>query len=224
MDEFDKIKNSIESSIEILSRTLALYEKVKNGQTLNATDVSGILKDISSRRGDLNFVLDQLKQLKANPFHLKFIKIHSEHEASDMAVRLLNAMAKTSPGKEFPPAVEMANTLGIVDKENRTTFTAGYTSAVSQLKSKHASAQTKSFNIWYWICMSMFGTFAVLVILWIARKFYELVLDTRKNFANFVMPKRPLSKFKLFTFANDQKRKFGWPFVLPMAGPSPENE
>lgn len=217
-DEFQKISNSVGAAISILSRTLGLYEKVRDGQKLAPQDVSGILNDVRGKQKELEWAYDQLKEVSKNPFHLKFIKIHSEQHSTQMAINLLSAMAKTSPGKPFPSATEMAKTLDIQEPKNRDKFVKGYGDAAAQIEASQASAQTQSFNIWYWICMSMFGTFAFVIALWMARKFYEMVMNVRKRVADFVMPKRPLSNFKFFTFVRKHKRKF-WPVMVPLAGP-----
>jgi len=216
--EFQKISNSVEASIKIMSRTLGLYKKVKAGQKLDPDDVSGILNDVGTQKESLEWAYNQLIKVSKNPFHLKFIKIHSEQHSTQMAIHLLSAMATTSPGNPFPSATKMAETLGIQEPKNHDTFVKGYEEAVTNIEARQASAQSKSFNIWYWICMSMFGTFAFLMALWLARKFYEMVMDLRRRVAKFINPKHPLSNFKLFFFDRKHKPRF-WTAMFPMAGP-----
>jgi hypothetical protein len=219
MSEFERVQQSIGAAINILAKTIDLFDKAKTSQ-VNANDLINLMKEVDSNKGELKWAMDKLKDVKVNPFHLDFIKIHSEKHSTDMAIRLLTAMKDTSPGKSYPSPQEMATTLGLTNTANRGRFMEGYQETVQKLENSAAPDSTKSINIWYWICMSMFGSFAFLIALWIARMFYEWVQHIRKRFAEFVMPKGPLSKFKLFTFVRQgKKRTFQFPTFLPMIGP-----
>lgn len=208
-DKFEEITKSVDAAISIMSRTIGLYEKVSRREELSKDDVLGILGDLKTNKTNLLWAYKELGKVAQNPFHFKFIKIHSEEHSTAMAINLLSAMALTSPGKPFPPAGTMVEKLGITTPENISKFSKGYEDAVSKIESSHASAQTKSFNIWYWICMSMFGTFAFLVVLWIIRKFYEMVMELRESIANLIKPGE-FSRFKLFTLVKRKSSRFNF--------------
>ncbi len=75
MNDLEKISNSVEAAVDIMTRTLNLYDRVQQGGKLSPQDVVGILRDASNKKGELEWAYSQLKQISKNPFDLKFIRV-----------------------------------------------------------------------------------------------------------------------------------------------------
>jgi hypothetical protein len=207
MNEIDRISRSFDAAVNLMTQTIELYEQHRQGKSIQPTDVQKILRQLSSDKEDLKWAIDKVAEVKKNPLKLDFIRVSSEAHSTKMAVNLLNAMGQTSPGKPFPSAESMVHTLGIEKKENVELFKEGYNDTVRKIEKSHLSAQDKTSNFWFWMCMSMFGTLGLLVAFWIARKFYEMFMEWRENVAKFFMPKGPLTKFSLFSFIKKNRKK-----------------
>jgi hypothetical protein len=218
-NEFVKIERSVDAGIRLLSKTLDFYTNVKSNKKLNPEDVRNLLQEIGANKDELSWVLKQIQRVQKNPLDLNIVRIKSEKNSTEMAIRLLEAISKTSPGRGYPPANDMVKTLGIQNQENVDEFKKGYEDAVEKLNESHLSAAQKSFNMWYYICMSMFGAMALAVVLLILRKAYEKIMEYRERVAKFVLPnKKQLAKFSLWNFISRKNKPKG-PRVIVLPDP-----
>lgn len=205
-EQFEQIERKVDDSVKVLAKTLDLYTNVKEQKKVDPEDINDLLKKIKASKEELTWVSKTVKSVQTNPLDLEFIRIQSEKKSADMAVNLLKAMAQTSPGRKYPSPAKMANTLGLEKRENRSEFENGYQEAIEKIQSSHLSAQQKTFNIWYWICMSMFGTMAFAIFALILRRMYEWYIDKRKEWAEWIMPEESqLEKFALWTWLKRKK-------------------
>lgn len=198
--EFEEIEQKVNAGVKLLEKTLDFYGKVKKKENIGVQEIGDLLKEIGANKDELRWVVNTVKSVKNNPLDLQFINVQSEKKSTEMAVRLLNAMGQTSPGRGYPSASKMADDLGIKKKENRVIFEEGYKDTVEKIKSSHLSAQEKTFNIWYWICMSMFSTMAFAVCVLILRRIWEWWMDVRESWAKWAMPSK--SQLKKFSWWN----------------------
>lgn len=200
-EHFEQIERKVDASVKVLEETLKLYGKIRSKKEVTTQEINDLLKEIGANKEELKWVAKAVKSVKENPLDLEFIHVESGKKSADMAVNLLNAMAKTSPGRGYPSSSEMADTLGIKKSETRDKFEKGYQDTVEKLTSSHLSARQKTFNIWYWICMSMFGTMAFAVAALMLRRMYEWYMYKREEWAKWIMPeKSQLKKFSLWNW------------------------
>lgn len=205
-EQFKEIERKVDDSVKVLAETLDLYTNVQAQKKVDPKDINDLLKKIHASKEELTWVSNTVKSVQTNPLDLEFIRVQSEKKSADMAVNLLNAMAQTSPGRKYPSPSKMATTLGLQKQENRSEFEKGYQEAIEKIQSSHLSAQQKTFNIWYWICMSMFGTIAFAIFALILRRMYEWYMDVLEGLANWIRPKESqLEKFALWAWLKKQK-------------------
>jgi hypothetical protein len=205
-EQFAQIERKVDNSVKVLAETLDLYTNVKAQKKVDPKDINDLLNKIHVSKEELTWVSKTVKSVQANPLDLEFIRVQSEKKSADMAVKLLNAMAQTSPGRKYPSPAKMATTLGLEKRENRSEFENGYQVAIEKIQSSNLSAQQKTFNIWYWICMSMFGTMAFAIFALILRRIYEWFMDKRKEWAEWIAPEESqLKKFAIWTWLTKKK-------------------
>ena len=156
----------MDNAVKTLSRTLDLYSPHRRrDRRRRRGTVTQILRDLPGEREDQAALYGQVKQVTANPFHLKVVKVRSEQRSTDMALRLLHALESLAPGQPLPSGPHMADLLGLHPGHNRDTFLRGYAAAVQRLEAVAAPAPVKRINLLYWLCLSLFGTLAFFVVL-----------------------------------------------------------
>jgi len=213
------INTHLTNSIELVFKVLELYKN----ETVNPTDVINVLSRITEQdRLVAEWAYNKLKGLKKKSINIDNIRIEREKNSKDLAIRLLQTIGSTLPGKKFPNGEEMATTLELTDKKE---FIDEYNSTVSKLdrlrQQQKINSMDKSLVMWAWIGRSLAGTLLVFVLFFIGRKLYELVMEIRKSVSNFIMPtRRQLSKFALFTFLGKRKK----PRLIPTFVPAADEE
>lgn len=200
----------VPKAVKLLSATVDLYDRKSRGGEIKSDDVLAILGTVKDEftREEVDWALNLMKTIRSHDFMggKEKLRLQTEQNSTDTALKVLSVVKTTMQQKEVPPADTVATQLAITNDAQRKKFISGYNDTLEHVK--HHRPEDRRFYIWYYIGHASVGLFGAFIILLIARKIYEFIQHIQLSLSKFLNPGE-IWTFQPFAFlkSKDSRKK-----------------